>query len=145
MTQEHLNLVRIDLGAIKSNLEAIKEAIGPERQVLAMVKGNAYGHGDLQVAQMIEDTGCAQMLGVACPSEAQGLRAGGIKMPILILTPTIPANLETAIKADVILSVCGQRRPWLQAKSLQSWASVSQFILRSTLEWGELECPQKGR
>ncbi len=109
MTQEHLNLVRIDLGAIKSNLEAIKETIGPERQILAMVKGNAYGHGDLQVAQMIEDTGCAQMLGVACPSEAHGLRAGGIKMPILILTPTIPANLETAIKADVILSVCGQR------------------------------------
>ncbi len=52
--------------------------------VMAVVKANAYGHGALQVARVLEDEGVA-MLGVALVEEGLELRAGGVKAPILVM------------------------------------------------------------
>ena len=75
------------LGNIRANLDAIRVRVGP-RQVLAAVKANAYGHGAVEVARMIERTGAADWLGVATVDEGGQLREAGITLPILKLSPT---------------------------------------------------------
>ena len=54
--------VIVDLGAIASNVRALKEKAGVP--LLAVVKADAYGHGLVPVARVAIDAG-AQWLGVA--------------------------------------------------------------------------------
>jgi alanine racemase len=73
----------IDLDAIRRNVGALGEhAPGAER--LAVVKANAYGHGDVPVARAVLEAG-ATWLGVALVEEGIRLREAGIDAPILIL------------------------------------------------------------
>lgn len=51
---------------------------------MAVVKANAYGHGAVQVARVLEGEGVA-MLGVALVEEGIELRSGGVKAPILVM------------------------------------------------------------
>lgn len=59
-----------------------------------MVKGNAYGHGAVEVAQALEAAG-ADGLCVAAMDEAVALRRAGIALPLLVLFP-VPAALGRA-------------------------------------------------
>jgi alanine racemase len=73
----------IDLDAIRANVAALGErAPGVER--LAVVKANAYGHGDIPVAEAVLGAG-ATRLGVALVEEGIRLREAGIDAPILVL------------------------------------------------------------
>ncbi len=54
----------IDLERLRSNLEAIKTLVGDDVGVLCAVKGDAYGHGAIKVAQTLQDAGC-EWFGVA--------------------------------------------------------------------------------
>lgn len=84
------------LGNIRANLDAIRVRVGP-RQVLAAVKANAYGHGAVEVARMIERTGAADWLGVATVDEGVQLREAGATLPILKLSPT--RGVDEAVRA----------------------------------------------
>lgn len=57
-------------------------------KMLILVKANAYGHGDVEIAKLVEEFG-ADYLGVAYPCEGVKLKKAGIKLPIIILTPGI--------------------------------------------------------
>jgi alanine racemase len=81
----------IDLSAIASNVETIKERLGPATRLCAVVKADAYGHGAIRVAREALAFG-ADMLAVAMASEAIDLRGAGIEAPILVLGHT-PAEL----------------------------------------------------
>jgi len=95
---------RIDLEALHSNLAAARDLAGG-RKVLAAVKANAYGHGLVPVARAIEERGSADWLGVAITAEGTRIRDGGVTLPILKFTPTLPGDLAEAIAADITLSV----------------------------------------
>jgi alanine racemase len=75
----------ISLRALAHNLKAIRRHIGRRRKILAIVKGNAYGHGAVPVSKALEQAG-ADVFGVTCTSEGIELREAGICHPILILT-----------------------------------------------------------
>ena len=78
----------IDLGAIEHNFrEATRRAEG--RQVLAVVKAQAYGHGAVRVSRRLLALG-AGMLGVALVEEGKELRDAGIEAPILLMGPMFP-------------------------------------------------------
>ena len=78
--------LKIDLDAIAENFRAIRKKAGVP--VMAVVKADAYGHGAVPVAQLLEPE-CA-FFGVSSVAEAMELRHAGIQKPILILghTPT---------------------------------------------------------
>ncbi len=73
--------VKIDLDAISRNFDAVREKAGVK--VMAIVKADAYGHGAIQVARLLQDK-CA-FFGVSSMLEAMELRKAGLKTPILIL------------------------------------------------------------
>jgi alanine racemase len=76
--------VEIDLEAIRGNVGAIAAAVAPAR-VCAVVKADAYGHGDVPVAGAAVDAG-ATHLAVALVAEGARLREAGIEAPILLLS-----------------------------------------------------------
>ncbi len=93
------------LGNIEHNLRGIRDRVG-DRLVLAAVKANAYGHGAVAVAQMIERTGAADWLGVATVKEGLELRAADITLPILKLSQARGTDDVTrALAAEVTLTV----------------------------------------
>ncbi|MBI5235215.1 MAG: alanine racemase [Deltaproteobacteria bacterium] len=74
----------IDLGALKFNYARVREALAADIAVMAIVKANAYGHGDIEAGRALESVGCA-MFGVAVVEEGIRLRQAGIKSDIVIL------------------------------------------------------------
>ena len=76
--------VEVDLGAIRDNVRGIRANLSPGTQYLAVVKANAYGHGDAAVARAALDAG-ATWLGVILVDEGIRLRDAGIEAPILLM------------------------------------------------------------
>lgn len=95
----------IDLGAIHHNLRAVRDRVGAQRQVLVAVKADAYGHGAVTVARLVERTGSADWLGVATVPEGCALRDAGVTLPILKFSHALGDEVATAIAADVTLTV----------------------------------------
>ncbi|MBO5273974.1 MAG: alanine racemase [Clostridia bacterium] len=94
---------KIDLDAIAHNLRAAKNKTN--RDVLAVIKANGYGHGALPIARRLSREGLVWGYGVATAGEAMQLRRGGIEEPILILGATFALSWETLIEHDVRLTV----------------------------------------
>ena len=89
--------VIIDLDRICHNFDAVRQKAGVP--VMAVVKADAYGHGAIQIARILEDK-CA-FLGVSSMLEAMELRQAGLKTPILILGHTVPSAFPTAIREGI--------------------------------------------
>ena len=89
--------VKIDLDTIAANFRAVQEKAGVP--VMAVVKADAYGHGAVQVARLLQDQ-CA-FFGVSSMLEALELRQAGLTAPILILGRMPIAALEHAVREDV--------------------------------------------
>ncbi|MBR4473734.1 MAG: alanine racemase [Oscillospiraceae bacterium] len=77
----------ISLSAISHNYHAIRSVLPSECRFLGVVKADAYGHGSLRVAALLQKEG-ADYLAVSCLDEALELRRNDITMPILILGHT---------------------------------------------------------
>ena len=89
--------VKIDLDAIAANFDAVREKAGVP--VMAVVKADAYGHGAIQVARLLQDK-CA-FFGVSSMLEAMELRKAGLHTPILILGHTPVNAFPTAIREGI--------------------------------------------
>ena len=89
--------VKIDLDAISRNFDAVREKAGVK--VMAVVKADAYGHGAIQVARLLQDK-CA-FFGVSSMLEAMELRRAGLHTPILILGHAPVNAYPTAIREGI--------------------------------------------
>lgn len=76
--------VEIDLSAIAHNVAAFEKLISPSR-LCTVVKADAYGHGDVPVANTALQSG-ADLLAVALVEEGARLREGGVEAQILLLS-----------------------------------------------------------
>jgi len=89
--------VKIDLDAIRRNFTAVREKAGVK--VMAVIKADAYGHGAVQVAKLLQED-CA-FFGVSSMLEAMELRRAGLRNPILILGHTPVHAFPTAIMENI--------------------------------------------
>ena len=89
--------VKIDLDAISANFDAI--AAKTKVPVMAVVKADAYGHGAIRIARLLEEK--CDFFGVASILEALELRNAGLSKPILLLGYTPPEAYATAINHDI--------------------------------------------
>jgi len=85
--------IEVDKSAIAYNVRRLKEIVGPDVALMAVVKANAYGHGSVAVSSTALLNG-ATYLGVASVNEAADLRDAAINAPILVMgyTPTWAAS-----------------------------------------------------
>ncbi len=77
-------VAEINRGAVKHNVTELGSFLKPGVERLAVVKANAYGHGDVEVARAALDAG-ATRLGVALVEEGIRFREAGIEAPVLLL------------------------------------------------------------
>jgi alanine racemase len=82
----------IDLGAIRHNVAAFVSLAAPA-DVCAVVKADAYGHGDAPVAEAAVEAG-ATRLAVALVEEGVRLREAGIETEILVLSEPDSASVS---------------------------------------------------
>ena len=95
----------VSLGAIESNYRNMRAALPAGCRFLGVVKADAYGHGAVPVATMLQEKGC-DYLAVACLDEARILRKAGIRLPILILGFT-PADYAVELAELSITQAVG--------------------------------------
>ena len=88
----------IDLDAIRHNFTYIQQAVGGP--VCAVVKADAYGHGDAVTARVLQQAGAAAFA-VSCLGEGRHLRRHGITKPILILGYADPAHAAVLAQEDI--------------------------------------------
>jgi alanine racemase len=96
----HRAWVEVDHAAIEDNLAVLRRLAGPDKQVIAVVKANAYGHGAVAVAGTLVAAG-AERLAVATLSEGLELRDAGIEAPIMLLWGIGPPEAAPAIAAGL--------------------------------------------
>lgn len=89
--------IEIDLGAIRANVRLLQEQIGAERQVMAVVKADGYGHGLVPVAHAVTDAGCS-WIGVATVEEGIAIRLSGVRAPLCLLCPFIPSQASELLE-----------------------------------------------
>jgi len=104
-------IAEVDLRALSHNLGVVKNKTGG-KDIMAVVKANAYGHGALEISRHLIQKGISK-LGVAFTGEGIALRESGIDIPITVffdrdnidecirykLTPTV-YELSSARKID---------------------------------------------
>ncbi len=100
MSYPHHTWAEIDLAALAYNLRQVRELVGAERKILAVVKAQAYGHGALPVSRKLQSIG-ADLLGVANISEGVELREAGIRLPILLLSGPIEGALTDVVRCGL--------------------------------------------
>lgn len=104
MKSPHRAWIEVDHAAIRSNLATVRAAAGAEKQVIAVVKADAYGHGAVPVARTLLSAG-VERLGVATVGEALELRDAGVEQPILVLwgigQPEAGLVVEAGLEATV--------------------------------------------
>ncbi len=77
--------LELNLGNCLRNYRYFRSLLDPRTKLLTLVKANAYGHGAVEFALMMQNAG-ADYLAVALPIEGIELRRSGISLPILVLT-----------------------------------------------------------
>ena len=90
----------IDLAAFRHNMDAVKSLVNGKSRIIAVVKGDAYGHGAEVIAPEALKSG-AEYLAVARLNEAVSLRESGIDAPIILFGQSLPVYTDEYIKYNL--------------------------------------------
>ncbi len=94
----------IDLDCIAHNVNTIRGLVGKCKEIMGVVKADAYGHGVLDVARELLANG-VERLAVSMLDEAIQLRLSGIEVPILVLSYTDPRRVTQIIAHNITQTV----------------------------------------
>ena len=94
--------LEIDLKVLAENYNRIKAHTAPAK-MMPILKANAYGHGLIRVAQLMQDLK-ADYIGVAVLEEGILLRERGIKIPILVLGGIWGNQIPLFLKHDLTIT-----------------------------------------
>ncbi len=97
--------VEINLSNLDYNIKNIIQKVGPNRQIIGVIKADAYGHGSVMCANILRENG-VKTFAVATLQEAITLRNSGAKEEIIMLglTPDLYANI--IVDYDITPVVC---------------------------------------
>lgn len=133
--------IDIDLSAVRHNLAVARRA-APGRKVFAVIKANAYGHGDRLILDALAD---ADAIAVARLSEGINLRQHGYARPILVLGVLDGVQdlvLAAEHSLDVTLSHVDQLPHMLRAevsRALSVWIKIDTGMHRLGIRPDELQ------
>jgi len=122
MKYQYMAWVEIDLRAVRHNFRQIRRLAArnfvpkparrksPQKRtarpdILCIIKADAYGHGMLRVARVLNGLG-ANFWGVSDVTEGIQLRKNGFKKPILLLGPPLPTQVKDVIDFNLMPTVC---------------------------------------
>lgn len=98
--QKRPTVALISRDALKHNYREIRKRLNGETSIMAVIKANAYGHGDVEAARVFAKEGCGYF-GVALPEEGVRLREAGVGQRIVVLGGIFPEQSEEIIEWDL--------------------------------------------
>jgi Alr-MurF fusion protein len=84
----HGTVMEVDLGAMVHNLNFFRAQLTSGVKLMVMVKAFAYGSGSEEVANLLQYHNI-DYLGVAYPDEGVELRKSQIRLPIMVMNPSV--------------------------------------------------------
>ncbi len=102
--------VEVDLDRLASNFRAIQAQVAPA-MVMPVLKANAYGHGLVEVARLMQSLGAAY-LGVAVVEEGILLRERDITIPILVLGGILGNQIPHFLQHDLTITASSIEKLW---------------------------------
>lgn len=96
--------LEIDLERIRGNYRIVRAMVPGKTHVLCVTKDDAYGHGALHVARVLQEEG-ADWFALSTLQEAVELRQAGIKGRLLVLNDAVPSDVPVAVEQGITLSV----------------------------------------
>lgn len=96
----------VSLDAVAHNFREMRKNIAEDTKVIAVVKADAYGHGAVQIARLVEEYDYIWGFATATEEEAIELRRAGIKKPILVLGIVFEEYYPELIRYDIRPAVC---------------------------------------
>ena len=96
----------ISLDAVEENFRQMRKNIASDTKMIAVIKANAYGHGAVQIAHMIEGYDYIWGFAAATAEEAIALRKAGITKPVLILGIVFEEFYPELVSYDLRPAVC---------------------------------------
>ena len=93
----------INLTDLEYNIDRILEKIG-DSELIGVIKADAYGHGAIKYAQILQKKGC-KTFAIATLHEAIQLREAGFKEDIIMLGLVPDMYADTVVKYDIIPAV----------------------------------------
>ena len=93
----------VDPDALRQNLTLVRQTIGADPEILAVVKANAYGHGTEAVVRALAHD--VAIFGVANLCEAKAVQSVGSGRDVMLLSPCLPAEREEAVAGGFIVTV----------------------------------------
>lgn len=102
-TVVHETTLEVDLAALANNFAYFRSFLKPTTKLMSMVKANAYGSGDVEVAKALQNIGC-DYLAVAVADEGANLRNEGITLPIEVMNPepnSFPKIFEYQLEPEI--------------------------------------------
>lgn len=115
----HNTILEINLNALIHNLNKYRSLIDPATQIMVMVKAFSYGSGGYEIASVLEYHR-VDYLAVAYVDEGIALREGGIRTPIMVMSPE-SVQLDTLLRYNLEPEVYG----FTMLKELEKQLSMS--------------------
>jgi alanine racemase len=97
-------LAKINLAVLAHNIETVRRHLAEGVKILFMVKSDAYGHGVEAISRVAEEAGIFY-LGTSTVEEGSRIRRAGVGLPILLLNPVLPSEVDLALDLDFTLVV----------------------------------------
>ena len=129
----------VDLDALRANLAWLRHRVGDRIKIMTVVKADAYGHGLKQIAALLMQSG-TDIFGVANMAEAQVIRSLGRGWPISLLGPCMPAEVELAVRDEVMPTLSSLDEAMRFADAARQQRKVVLAHLKVDTGMGRLGC-----
>ena len=115
--------IEVNLADIIHNFRSIKEKVVADTEIMAIVKGNAYGMGYVEVAQALYSEG-VKFFGVSNMDEALSLRDTGLECNVLLLDPSLPEEIKKGIIENITFTITSYREAELLSNTGQAMGKI---------------------
>jgi len=102
--QQRPNWMEVDLDALEYNYAELDRRAGPGRQVIAAVKGDAYGHGAVEISRALARRGCATVWTGHVP-EALAIQAAGLGLKVILFGGYTAQQIPELVGAGLLPTV----------------------------------------
>ena len=129
---------RVDLDAISFNMEQMRQRVGEDAKILAVIKMDGYGHGASPIAKMFEERDYIWGYATASIEEAVLLRKAEIKKPILVLGCVFPEQYEEMICEDIRAAVYTKEMAQAMSQTAVKLGRTAHFHIKIDTGMGRL-------
>ena len=96
--------LKLDVTVLRRNFSSLRKFSGANPHFIAAIKANAYGHGAVAVARILQSIG-VYSLATGSVDEARAIRNAGVGLPILLFASTLPDDIPELVSEGFITTI----------------------------------------